>query len=385
MEKCKYYNDSVTACSLMIDDLSNTACTLDGRVMPWNDWGYGKNNTNSLFSYFKDTFLNRYPEVKGTFFYLISKHNIPNVNSNYIIFNEPPIDKKFIKFVKSVSEIFDIAYHGTNHGKYVDINNPAVEHTNNWIQEFQYLIPDDIARIKKEIEKAENILGLKFSGGKYPGYKKNQYSEDIVESLGFKWWCSSYEMLDRKHKLNKHTYMGKNTHILNLPTNLYGNRFSFKLRYDHSWKKIPRILKSFLRNIKTELFIQYLYENRLLITVQQHFSNFMSDGTRQPPNIFDDIYSLERIYTILRGADIWHATCEEIAHYLESYDFTKIDLLKNGNYKIEYNGIWGKPFLSVKSNSRAIQNIKTKKIIKGVYKLGSWIYNNIEIGEYKEL
>ena len=48
------------------------------------------------------------------------------------------------------------------------------------------------------------------------------------------------------------------------------------------------------------------------------------------------IQSLNKIYEILRGTDLWYATCSEISHYLESYDFTDLIKIDNNKFEIIY-------------------------------------------------
>lgn len=50
--KCLYYNNNQTACSLMIDDIVPVAVSHDGRISPWNDWGYLMDDEASLYNYF---------------------------------------------------------------------------------------------------------------------------------------------------------------------------------------------------------------------------------------------------------------------------------------------------------------------------------------------
>ena len=217
------------------------------------------------------------------------------------------------------------------------------------------------------------------------GIKKNKYADKIIEELGFKWWASSSEMIGRRHPKNSHSYFGVNQKILDLPTNIAGSIFNRTLKDKTGGNALLRILKALFGQYKREQYLQYLYENGLIISIQEHFQNQRTDGKRQTPNIFDDLISLDRIFGILRGSDVWYATCSEIAHYLESYDNTEIIQRDDRTFEVKYNGRWGKPFLSMKSNYREIKNVKTDAILKGVYKKGEWVYNDFGGGEYQLL
>ncbi|WP_455577478.1 hypothetical protein [Anaerosinus sp.] len=381
MEKCKYYKNHRTAATLMIDDLSFTAIFEKNMLFPYNDWGYGLKEEDSLYSYFERSLLCKYPEIKGTFFIPLHRHEFQNINSGYDVrFNENEGNIK--KFIQNISKNFEVAFHGIKHGRYLDIS--QCHSKDNWQQEFSYLTRKDIEMIKAEIKLFEEKYDIRLFGGKYPGYAKNDESKDIVEKLGFKWWASDSNMINEIVRgKNNYNYFGDECDILDMPSNLSGDSFKFYLTKNNNF--LLGSIKKVIKNIKLEKYIQYLYQNNFVISIQEHFMNLRTDGRRQTPNVFDDIVSLDKIYAILRGADIWHATCSEIAHYLDSFDHTTITKMENGNWRIEYDGIWDEMFLSVKSSSRYLKNIHTGEILHGVYKQGDWLFNDIKEGVYKEI
>lgn len=120
MIKCKYYNNSQTACTLMIDDLSGLAVTNNGILSPGNDWGFGLKNKNSLYKYFESNLLNKYPDIKGTVFFATKIHECQNKNAGYKLLKRE-IDSEFRDFVKKISNEFEFAFHGTTHVKYFDV------------------------------------------------------------------------------------------------------------------------------------------------------------------------------------------------------------------------------------------------------------------------
>ena len=115
---------------------------------------------------------------------------------------------------------------------------------------------------------------------------------------------------------------------------------------------------------------------------RQHFQNQKTDGRRQTPNIYDDILSLDLIFGILRGLDLWHATCSQVAHYHDSYLHSTISEIDGDHFLIDYNGIWDNVFLSVKSDCNRLINVGTGMELQGVFKNSVWIFNNISIGNY---
>lgn len=177
-EKCRYYNNAQTACTLMIDDLAGVAITQDGRLTPRNDWGYGMDEANSLWKYFERNLLERFPEIKGTVCFATQTYKHQNHSSGYIILSRA-IDTDFAGFVNRIIPRFEFAFHGTTHGKYVNENNPELK--DNFLQEFEYLTSEDIPALKNEIRRVEELLQIRFVGGKFCGYKKKTMLEEIFE------------------------------------------------------------------------------------------------------------------------------------------------------------------------------------------------------------
>ncbi len=363
----------------MIDDLSNTATTLDGEVRPWNDWGYGKDSEHSLYSYLKRTLLAQFPEIKGTFFYPIASHAVQNPSSNWRILQEP-VDAEFIGFISEISDRFDLAFHGTSHGRYIDFDNPEI--AGNFEQEFSYLTESDIPRIKKQIDTAEESLGVVFTGGKCPGIVKNEFTDGIIRALGFKWWTLNEVVVNRKHDKNRHTYMDADGPLL-LPMNLIGNCLSRCVKDGGGSRQFIRGLRRNVAHFRIERFIGYLYDRGYPITIQEHFQNQRTDGKRQLPNLFDDLPSVEQLYGILRGADIWHATSSDIAHSLESCDRSEVIRQDDNAFTVEYDGSWERPFLSLKCDTPVLTEVESGIAHKGIYKQGMWIFNNVAEGMYR--
>lgn len=387
IKKCLYFNGTQTACSLMIDDLVPVAITPSKEDELWAkyDWGYLMDGKKSLYNYFADNLLKKFPEIKGTIFIPLNSYRYINNRTGYNIYKKK-IDEKFIFFLNKLSNKFDLAFHGTYHGKTINTkqSNPI---KNNWKAEFEIITLEEIQEIYSEIQDFENKSGFHFLGGKYPAYKKNEHSEQIIETLGFKWWASNCEMINKKTGMNKQSYFGKETKILDLPTNLSGDIFNLKYKINSGFliKRLFKSLKKKMNGFMPEYYINYLISKRLPITIQEHFQNQGPYGRRQTPNIFDDIMSLEIIFGILRPFDIWYTTCNKLCHYLESYDYTVINQREKNIIEIKYSGRWEKMFLSFKSEFREIENVNTKQKYYGIYKNNQWIFNNIDEGVYKLL
>jgi hypothetical protein len=383
MNKCRYYNDAQTACTLQIDDLAAIAVTKDGVLTPCNDWGYGLDSKNSLWRYFDKNLLEKYPEIRGAIFYATRTYKNQNENAGYSILTRE-VDDKFKNFIKRIDQKFELAFHGTTHGKYLNKDNYGFK--SNYLQEFEYIDLADIPILKDEITRVEDFFEVKFNGGKYCGYLKNEFANKIIEELGFKWWASSCEMINKKHLRNGHSYFGIKRQVLDLPTNVSGNLFNIGLKRNSRNNLLLGIAKTLFRQFrhsKKEQYLQYLYEKGHILSIQEHFQNQRTDGKRQTPNIYDDIESLNHIYRLLRGTDTWHATCSEIAHYMESYDNTEIIQQGENTFLLKYNGRWETPFLSLKSDNRFLLHLDAGEKLQGLYKQGNWIFNNIKEGMYK--
>jgi hypothetical protein len=88
---------------------------------------------------------------------------------------------------------------------------------------------------------------------------------------------------------------------------------------------------------------------------------------------------------MLRGADVWYATCTDIARYLESYDKTDLTGHDDGNYRLTYTGGWDRMLLTVCAPVRHLKNISTGQLLHGVFRNGVWVFNNVMEGVYQQL
>ena len=119
---CKWYNNAVSPVLLFIDDLANVWVDVNGNgeIDMEEDWGYGKNGENSSFRFLNEAILKDFPYVKTTFFVPVGIRcgmiEAPEIKSISKFINCDEETKAFFKAVND-NEKFEIAYHGTTHGK----------------------------------------------------------------------------------------------------------------------------------------------------------------------------------------------------------------------------------------------------------------------------
>jgi len=380
MEKSRYFNHHKATVTLMLDDFSLTATTIHGEIQPCNDWGIGLDGQYSLYQYLTTNLLAKYPEIKGSIFYPLHQHGVQHQKAGYQV-SFARNYSNLAAFIQRVSPQFEFAFHGLVHGRYINSENPVIK--GNFQHEFEYLTLQAAETIKQDITDMEQVLGTRFFGGKYPGYIASKHAPQIIEALGFKWWMSSAIMMNHQHKGNCHGYFGSNNNIVDLPTNISGDCFNPNV--DLGGATLLRLLKNKLDTFNLERYIHFLYEQQFIISIQEHYMGLRTDGRRQRPNIYDDISSLDKFFGLLRGLDLWFATCTQIAHYVESYDNTEILQLGDGTYRITYQGTWETMFLTVCAPTKTLRNVSTGQLEKGIYRNGLWVFNNIPQGIYQEL
>jgi hypothetical protein len=128
--------------------------------------------------------------------------------------------------------------------------------------------------------------------------------------------------------------------------------------------------------------LNYLYDNQFPITIQEHFQNQKTNGKRQTPNVYDDIFSLDMIYAFLKGRDVWYATCGEISNYYDSFINSKINRIDDNLFILNYAGNYDNASLTLKMDASKIMYLKTGVTIHGIYKNDSWVFNNLKPGYY---
>ncbi len=367
LEKCKWYNNQQTACSLMIDDLAPVAISMNGNLSAFNDWGYLMDAPNSLYEYLNKWLFQKYPEICGTIFLPIESHYYIPQNFGYKVFTRD-LDDVFISFLKVLQDRFEFAFHGIKHTWFDDKNNIIFEYENSDI----YSLEENI----KRIELFSKLSGIRFIGGKFPGYKYNKISLNLINSLESKWWALDANMINRRCKENIIENSNDQSYIC-IPTNVSGDLFK-----KSPSSLIKKIKKRFINNYyqKPEKYIQYLYDKRLPITIQEHYQKQGEDGKHQHLNLYDDVKYLDDLFGFLRSLDIWYANCSDIAHYFDSFNKTQITI-NDKKIIINYKGLWDNPFISLKTDYPFLI-YENGQYLNGHKKGDYWIHNINKSGVY---
>lgn len=372
--KCKYFSDHKTASTLMIDDLVPICISHDGHLGPDNDWGFLLDQENSLYNYLDKTLFKYYPEIRGTIFLPIDSHSSTPSNSGYKVHNRG-MDEAFVSFLHRLMSRFEFGFHGVRHSwMKSDSFSP--------IHEFASVTSSYMSEIETAISEFSRTTGICFDGGKFPGYKYNDIAVNLIRNLKSKWWALDSDMIYKRGEKNKARYStGENT--IYIPTNICGNIFFVNRTRGFTIKTLVKtyIKKSIVDPID---YILYLYENSLLISVQEHYQNQRPDGKRQRPNLYDDIDSLLTLYGFLRQLDIWHATCGEIGSYIESYMNTTLLNKSINDFSVVYAGTSCSPCISITADVPTLRNMESGVLFSGFRKNCKWVFDNITPGNYSK-
>lgn len=366
LAKARWFNDAQAAVALTIDDLSYGYLDPTGAgLRPFNDWGYGCRGEGSVFRYFEEHFLARFPEVSYTVFLPFGAHSVLLAASGAAshagdIFES----REFGALLQHIAAGgHEIAYHGHNHGA----KSPRVD-PRTWVDEDAQYTPEqycalvgaDVARIKTE-------YGIAVRGGRSPGYRGGPALEAAATSGLFRWWSFDYTPGRCPCAYRRNVFA--------FPTNVSGEVLGRR----------PGHARDLVRVFRWERTLARLLEQRAIITVTEHFMQFRPDGRRQTPNVFDDLRSLQRIFAFLRGVDVWHATCTEIARYQEAYDHTRLNVRADGTYELRYEGSWDNPRLALVADTQRIQDVATGAALRGAHKRGRWVFPGVAPGVYRVL
>lgn len=363
LKKAKWKDDCLSPILLGIDDLCDGYFKKEHqKISPFFDAGYGTTNDGSIFSYLNKNLLQKYPEIKITFFLPFGKGAYWDKDKSIInnIFERAEFEK-FLNFILDCG--YEIAYHGHDHGLINSTLDPST-----WCCEFdQYSKEEYFDIIKSDLAKFKDRFGYEVYGGRSPGYK---FKDDLIDGLcecGFKWWSFDYKPFINNINLK---YNGCN--IIEMPSNLSGDMFNY------SKNPIKSAVKYFLNLYRLE----YMIKNNQTASIAEHFFRTRFDGKIQMPNIYNDINSLDFLFGYLRNKNVWYATFSECASYYESYKNTDILDMGDGVFEIEYKGDW-KMFLTFISEHRYLENIQTKEIYEGFMKSGRWLFNDLVEGTYR--
>ncbi len=329
ISKAKWYNDAEAPVMFMIDDLTNAWFDQNnnGILDIGEDWGANKDMRHSSLWFLKEKVLDGFDEVKTTFFTTVSKFQSFTSHSSFTYKAPVNKDERIKEFLRQLhcDERFELAYHGTTHGR-ID------EKTGKFVQEWESFenVDEAISSIKKGKRIFKEAIGLEPTGGKYCGYKYNEFSDLSIIKSGFKWWCKDWSPIKRNEKTGSfEIFSDDGNNLIFLPSNIHGK----------NWKKGQ---------------IKRLLSERNIISIQEHIAPIRPDGKIQTPNIVDDCKELRKLFKLLRKANVWYATGSEISCYIEAYYNTKIEFVEGKGFYLRYKGKESNPLLTLIINAREI-------------------------------
>ncbi|MDU1055300.1 hypothetical protein [Clostridium baratii] len=399
MNICKWYNDANSPVVFMIDDLANVWVDTNnnGKIDIEEDWGYAGFSENSSFRYLEKNILKDFENIKITFFVPVGNRvgmiENPCIKSTSRPINSSNKSKEFFKKINDSTK-FEIAYHGTDHGRVGKTNE-------DFIQEWELFNSVEEANLKtrKGIDIYIDTLGKKPLGGKYCGYMSNQFSDCSIDELKFLWWCRfcnlDTEDAFQENRLIKEFHgtdtnfitnndikiFGKNN-IIDIPTTVNGGLLTGIYSKSGSLpKKIFKILFPQILARKKLKIIDNLIENKLVISIQEHISPARDDGRRQTPNIYDDTKSLVNIFKYLKNKNIWNCTCSELASYVYYRENIKFEMVEGG-FTTNFNVLKKYEYKHITIKLEDIKNIETPsgEILnsnKGIFNI------KLEVGKYR--
>ena len=434
---CKWLNDALSPVLFFIDDLANVWVDVNnnGKIDPGEDWGLAKNGENSSFRFLNEEILSSFPYIKVTFFVPVGVRTGMIENSNICSVSKMiNCDDETKSFFKSIFDNgrYEIAYHGTTHGM---PGKTKYDFKQEW--ELFNNIEEAVIAINKGKEIYKEVFEVYPKGGKYCGYTSNTFSDESIEQCGFIWWCrywnrglsydsncliggydhNPYTNFDIKtfgnssneipsvqdsngpvqtanfinwnengtedSDLNTLNKQNKGREVVDVPTTLAGNLFTNILNVNTKTIKgiVKKVLKDYLIRKKIEE-IDFLLNNKLVISIQEHIAPGRNDGVRQVPNIFDDRESLYLIFSFLKDKQVWYCTGTELAEYYLTRVGAAFEFKDSSTFIIKNAEKYLGKFISIKTDDNCT-NLKTPdnhmikkhnncftfQIVKGIYKL----------------
>lgn len=333
IEIAKWKNSANSPLLLAIDDLANIyvkqSSSKDLEI--GEDWGHYASLKNSMWDFLQKNLLERFPEIRTTFF-LVTKKRAPIVKSSPYSYAEA-IDANdgFSDFLRQLhaNDKVELAYHGTTHGE-------AGERVEDFVQEWDTYgsLEEALERINEGKELFKKVLGEYPQGGKYCGYKEGKFGKESIEKSHFKWWSFHQDdfMWDKNSTDERLTYdVNYIQGVVNIPTTVDASNLSLRAYKQLFTRKYLKSLYLYFKEHKTvERHLESLYNNKQVIAVYEHTSPYMSNKDRQYPNIVTDIQNLNIIFSYLKDKDVWYATANEVADYFIARTTTNLEQQKRG-------------------------------------------------------
>ncbi|XZH20403.1 hypothetical protein ACSW87_02805 [Clostridium perfringens] len=336
IEKCRWKNGSKSAVMFMIDDLANKYIKFN-KCVQGCDWGAKGFTQGSFFNFLNKNLLEKYPYIKTTFFLVVGKREPIIKNGNDYYSDSIDANESIRNFIKILSEYdnIELAYHGFTHGKCGD-------NIDDFLEEWETFssVDEAIECIIKGKTMFKKVTGKDFLGGKYCGYKYNEYSDESIRRSGFLWWCKDWD--GDLFEINRNDVsfdIREKDGVWMLPSNIDGSFYTLKNTKKFFTKKyIKSIYMLLTKRLTLEKQLDYLINNQYLISIQEHTSPYRVDNRTQYPNIVSDIENLNYIFNYLKKYDLWYATGSEIVKYTRSFENTTIDSSSDG-FKIFCNKV----------------------------------------------
>ncbi len=325
IEKATWLEDARSPVTLMIDDLTNAWHNSAGgnRWEAGGDWGGGHNAPDSALQFLETRLLRDFPEARVTFFVVAGP--ISQYTHHQPFSYSAPLDTndESRRFFTSLADDprFELAYHGLNHGTPGD-------RSERFVQEWQGFTSHEeaVAQTKRGLATFARTVGRVPGGGKYGGWEYNTLAEGALDECGFLWWCRDWMPRDTTGRVPDAYYepqfFGRRM-IVALPSTVHG----------YFWESRQ---------------IDVLLAKRQVIAIEEHIAPVRPDGRVQTPNIVDDIDQLRRLYQYLRGKNVWHATCTEIASYVIAREHSVVYDVTRDSFSIRYSGRAERPRLTLR-------------------------------------
>lgn len=322
--KWKYNSNSPVM--FMVDDIANVFIKQDNseNVQIGEDWGHFGDSKNSMWDFLNKNLYSLYPHIKTTFFLVTDKRSAQRTGTDYSYAEAMDKDESFIEFLNMLhkNKKVELAYHGTTHG---EASYPHLE------QEWTTYksLDQAVETIEYGKELFKKVLGEYPKGGKYCGYEKGEYGDISINRTGFLWWCRDWDADLEKDKTREDLSYDLEyfDNVLDIPSTIDGSYLS--VRRPKFTKKYLITLYKLLRKKSLERDIYTLYNNKQIISIQEHSSPYRTDNKIQYPNIVSDIKNLQYIFKFLTKLDVWYATGTEIAEYFDMFTNIKIQEDKN--------------------------------------------------------
>ena len=333
----KWKDSAVSPVIFMVDDIANISIKAiqSTTLQIGEDWGQYARDKNSMWDFLSQNLLDKFPKIKTTFFLVTDKRAPMALGEEYSYNKSIVEDKKFIEFLNYLhnNERVELAYHGTTHGE------AGVKHED-FLQEWETFnsLEEGVEQIERGKELFKQAVGSYPTGGKYCGYKEGKFGSESISKSSFKWWAYHWDGIiwDKNVNDTKYSYdLAFNQGVVDIPTTVDASTLSLKNYKRFFSKKYLKSLYLYLKEQKTiERHIKSLYQNRQVISIQEHSSPYRTDGKIQYPNIVSDIDNLNLIFTLLSKKDVWYATCDEVANYFITRANLKISIEENNAFKL---------------------------------------------------